>query len=155
MRSSVTNSVKGGPVSRWDDTERPILRAIYQIEQQADSPGKLDNARIADLAGVDYAQLILSLGYLANDRLIRAIDAATSEGPDYVVEGITGDGLRAIGEWPSNDQLAKIFPDVLNELAAQSEDEDRATILRRAGNVVEGIATTTLATLVKSLNGLD
>ena len=142
-------------MSRWDTTERPVLEAVYAVENEQIERGTLDKARIAEVSDVNLGELIRSLGYLAADGLIRVIDAGTSEGPDYLVEGVTPDGLRALGEWPTDERLAALIPTVLHELAEQADDEDMARIYRNAGHLLNGVATTTLATLIKSLDGLD
>ena len=141
-------------MSRWNDIDRIVLKAIYRLAEASDAPN-LDKRQIAELADVDIDQLDQSLGYLAADRLIQVIDASGRDGPDYMVEGVTPEGLRAIGEWPTDERLAQILSDILKELAVQADDPDQANVLEKAGGIIGNIPTPTLVTLTKSIASLN
>jgi hypothetical protein len=71
-----------------------------------------------------------------------------------LIERVTPNGLRELGEWPTEEQLAQMLPEVLR-LAAQDSKDEEASILRRGADILESVAAATMAALIRSATGLD
>lgn len=146
-------------ISRWNKWDYPVLKAIYELEYQklilpyVGRAIAITEKQIAQKSGVYLGDLGMALRMLANDGLIRAV-RDPRDGHVLDVAGVTPDGLRRLNEWPSGDTLADVFPELLKALADRASDAQEKTILSRAGDVLENVASATIAALIAEVTGL-
>jgi len=144
-------------MSRWDEYDEPVLRAIYQLKKEAiDKGGRvgdfMDGAAIAERSGVAGSRLADSLLKLADDGLI--IGAPDGLREAIVPQRITPEGLRALREWPGSETLADMLPALLEALAERTDDPEQKTWLQRAADVAQSVTAATLAAVVQEVSGL-
>lgn len=141
-------------MTRWDETDRPVLAAVYRAQQQLKPGMVIDGNQIMKDLGLSEREFGQSVALLFTDDQIDAIDEGTLDGPGFMIVGVTPSGLRELGEWPSNEQLAAILPELLRRLAEKTDDEETSSVLERGADVLQGIAVGTTVALVKSLTGM-
>lgn len=90
----------------WATRDLPVLIATARLLDE--SGGPLMSHQIADAAGVEFRDAIRGLINLGNGYL-EVRDASTMAERDCYVTGITAQGLRAAGQWPSADTAVDRF----------------------------------------------
>lgn len=148
-------SVISPMTSHWEFVDLPLLRAIHEMELEKRTEGThgkyfdiFEAGERAELSGPD------TLAAFENLR-----DAAFVEFrnplPGWQVRRLTPAGLEALGEWPSGDQLSAALPRLLEAIAAHVDDEESSGVLKRGADVIQGVATATIAGVVRQVIGLD
>lgn len=102
----------------WGTRDYPVLIAAARMLNEGERV--LPSNRIAEAANVEPASAVRALLNLSNGYL-EVRDASTLDGQDCYVTGITAEGLRAAGQWPSADTAVERL------LAALDQQIDNAT----------------------------
>ncbi len=107
--------VKG---ATWFNTDYPVLLTAAEL-CMASSLGNTTCEAIATKLDVDKGVVVAAVGRLANIYLeVSAINMQTSR--DFLVTGLTRDGLVAADVWPSADAVQQRFVAALEELIANT-----------------------------------
>lgn len=143
-------------ITHWERVDWPILKLAYELElenRQADGPGRrpISAESIGELTGLSKADLLAGFNNLNEAGLIVGTGYL---GGGFSIRRVTPSGLQALGEWPSGDAIAAVLPQILEQLAGETKDSDKASALRRAADILQGVATSTLSALIREMVGL-
>lgn len=121
----------------WVSRDHPILIAAAQLLEEGRPP--ITSNAVAARAGVELQAAVRALLHLGRDHLeIR--DSSTYDGPDCYLLGITPDGLRVAGQWPTPETAVDRFIAALDEQIENTvEGTPRASRLRSLRDNVTGI----------------
>jgi predicted ArsR family transcriptional regulator len=112
-----TDEVKG---RTWFERDYPVLRAAAELIEA--SPHHHVPAReISEATGLEFHAVLNALENLAT-RHVTTEDWSSLAGRDYVVTGLTADGLVAADVWPSTDVLAERLVLALERLADETPE---------------------------------
>jgi len=122
----------------WETRERPILEAIAAADERDEAIAH--SSDLEALTGLPAHGVRAGLRALRQDSYIEAIDATSHHGFDYMEIRLTGDGRRAVGQWPPDDTYRAVL-EQLDALIAASSDSGTRTKLEslRAAVVDVGI----------------
>jgi hypothetical protein len=148
---------KGADVVRdmWESRDRPLLEAIAEADEQGHSVARVEE--LTGVGGLSDDQVRRGLKALYQDGLIAAIDASSMSGFDLLEIEITGEGRRAIGQWPTADPFADLVRVLEAQIARTSDPDERGRLqgvidaLFRLG---EGVAANILATWIQRQTGM-
>lgn len=91
----------------WFSRDLPVLRAaVYACEEN--TYGRTSTARVVELSGLPRDDVLKALVNLRT-RHVRLLEQHSLRSADYIVEGITAEGLEASGAWPSPTVLQERF----------------------------------------------
>jgi hypothetical protein len=142
-------------MSRWDEIDYPVLRAIHQHEMEMIDLGRspdISGEMITGASGIQGPTLGNSLMKLWSDDLIQAWGTRGIE--VNVIKGVTAEGLRALNEWPSTHTMVEALPEVLAELSKHVDSEEDRSLLTRVGNILEHVAAATISATIAQVTGL-
>lgn len=144
--------------THWERIDWPVLKAIWELElEQRESRrrgrGFIDGSEIEERSGVSSANVSAALDNLGRAGLVD--DDGLTLAETHLVRGVTPTGLQALGEWPTGDALADVLPELLALVADRTEDDDQAAVLKRGADILQGVATGTLAAILRQVLGLD
>lgn len=119
----------------WVSRDLPVLLAAAELLEGARPP--ITSNAVAARAGVELAATVRALLHLGHEHLeIR--ESSTYDGLDCYVLGITAEGLRASGQWPSAEAAVdRLFAALDEQIDNTVEDTPKASRLRA---IREGIA---------------
>jgi hypothetical protein len=124
----------------WTSRELPVLQAMVEY---LDDPAHthIGPAGIAELSGLDEDQVVRALRALAEATppFIQGSQPAQCTYP-VLVTGVSERARRAVGQWPSGEQLAEELLRRLQQAADDEPDPERRGRLRQATTVLGGVA---------------
>jgi hypothetical protein len=97
-------------MTEWTDVALPILRAVHQWER-AVSPGQvIDDARIAQSAGLSDHNPVFrrTLAALVEDGFLNGQDVGSQTSWGFHIRGLTPEGRRELGGWPQLTPLTDV-----------------------------------------------
>jgi len=144
-------------MGRWDEYDEPVLRALFELKEEAldagEHPGSfIDGSAIAERSGLPPGRVIDSLLGLQEAGLIDAAGGGLTE--VVMPRGLTAEGFRALREWPGSETLAEVLPALLEALAERTDDPERKTLLHRAAEVAQSVTAAMIAAAVQEVTGL-
>lgn len=117
----------------WASRDHPVLLAAAQLLDEVRTP--ITSNAVAARAGIEQEAAVRALLHLGDEHLeIR--DSSTYDGADCYVLGITAEGLRASGQWPTAEAAVERLLAALDaQIDGAPEGSPRASRLRafRAG----------------------
>lgn len=122
-------------MGRWEEVDEPVLRAVFELKEEALAAGAglmtiVDERDIAARTGISGGQLADSLAKLASERFIESVEVGFEA---VVARGVTASGLRALGEWPSDETISAALPELLRALAGRLvEGKARESLMEAA-----------------------
>ncbi len=152
-------SVPPHPDIYWKQ-DWPVLLAIAQWDLSTPGPKAYTTAQIADRLGIERAEAVASIGRLGRAGFVEIDDISTMGTEDYWARRLTERGLRKVGAWPRQEQLAAALLEVLQKETAEMERSDPEkgrrlrAILEAAANAGTDILAKVSAELVKSQLGV-
>lgn len=140
--------------THWERIDRPLLIAIYETETDLRDGGThgayIDGWEAGEKADLYGPDVLAAFENLTDEGMI---EAENHDG-DWLVRRVTPSGLRALGEWPSGDELSRVLPELLEQLSAEVADDEVSRALKRGADVLQGVATATIATVLRQVLGL-
>lgn len=113
----------------WNEREYVLLEAIAAAEEQGSEP--VSSATLAAATGLGSHELALGLRRLHDNGYIVGQDATTfGEEYDLMMIRLQGSGLRAVGQWPPEDQYDAFLAVLDQRIEAASSDEERGRLER-------------------------
>ncbi len=141
----------------WHDVEYPLLRAI--AEEWEAGHAQLGNGVLVEKTGLDKDVVDRSLERLLAASYIDGIDVpdASTVYVQLLRIQLTERGLRAVGQWPSEDHYESLLG--LLETRIDQEPDDRAghwlrTLRDALADAPAGVATSFLSAWLQSRLGL-
>jgi hypothetical protein len=126
-----------GPVGfpEWDHEVIPILRWLKIQEDHQGVPGGLQTEGIDELVAavqIPRAKMLTQLRRMIDDNLLQGEWLPCIDGGVFL-RGIvlTGDGLRALGTWPSHDITPETLKAVFEQAIWAAKSPDERTRLER------------------------
>jgi hypothetical protein len=117
----------------WHSRDLPVLREVCRTNQQQRGP--VDLEPISETLGIGYEQVTAAALNLERDGLVELL-YGFGAGVTHVKD-VTGQALREVGLWPSPDTALDRMIAALQEIAANTDDEDTRS---RARKILEGFA---------------
>jgi hypothetical protein len=130
-------------VALWDHLDGPVLRWVYGLPSilEQDVMYELATRHPVDsdeIAGVRSNEVHDALVRLCDHELIAGECSLRPGGADWYALRVTAGGLVVLGDWPDVDRVASVssLQLLLQQFAADSEDDDERTLLRRAAGAI-------------------
>lgn len=127
-------------LGRWSAWATSTTRAtspssprIARWEEQG-RPGALEPGAIAAFLDCSAAQVIQSIGRLFRGRFVDCVDISTYGGENYIITGLTGEGLRESGLWPKPTDLSAALTEVLRREIEATAASDPGAQPQAAGH---------------------
>jgi hypothetical protein len=135
---------------RWEMLSLPILEWVAEREPINDA---IDLAEISSATGYDDRQVRLEIRRLREGSYL---DGQSAWGGGLLRPRLLERGLRAVGEWPSDDPYAELLATIDERIAATSgEERSRLTRLRNAlVDVGQDVGKSVLVAMIKGQLGL-
>lgn len=140
----------------WASRSLPILEAIGTANQHGESPALLE---VADDAGLDVETAGRELKTLIDDGYVLGTDVGNlSIRHNWQNLELTGDGRRAVGQWPNPEALTEQFLAMLEQQAENAktatdrENADRA--VTALSDISKGVLTSIIAQLFRQATGM-
>lgn len=132
---------------RWTDRDLPVLvAAATGLEAGARA---VTSRELSGATGLDRAAVVLAVAGLA-DVYLEVTDASSLGGRDFLVTGLTERGRRAVGIWPSGDQIDALI-DALRQAEGTVTDPEERTALRRAASALGSISREVIADIISAM----
>lgn len=140
------NNDGGFPPDLWHGRDLPVLRAVVDLVD-ADND-LLHPSRLHQATGLTEKEIQRSLRALERGGYLTLLRMANGEA--VLVRGLSGEAYRAVGVWPSPDQLVDRVVAALEARAAESgDDQERG----RLGQAAQTLASVGRDVLVQVLSG--
>lgn len=141
----------------WYDRDYPVLRATARLVQGS-SYSQATTSQIAAASGFDVSDVVKALNNL-KEQYVRVTDVSSIAARDYLVIGLTPDGLVATDVWPSADTVVERLIAALKSAVEEApEDSAKQSRLRSAWQALVDLSTgataNVLAQAVTSAMGL-
>ena len=125
----------------WNSRDLPVLDAVVSLLDE--SPGDLLlGEAVVERTGMDRGAVGSALYALSPDyvRLGRKLAEEDSSIDLQVIDGVTAEARRSVGQWPSGESLIKQLIAGLDEAAEQETDPERRSRLRDVARGLGGAA---------------
>jgi hypothetical protein len=139
----------------WDARDRPLLMAIAEQEENGGPVERIE--LLFGLKELSDRDITAGIRALYKDGLIDGIDASSMQGFHLLEIELTGDGRRAIGQWPSGEPYAEFLTLIANRAAATGDPEERSRLEQLAAalkGLGEGVVANLLAALIQRQTGI-
>jgi DNA-binding PadR family transcriptional regulator len=139
----------------WEARDRPLLEAIARADEEGHAVERVEMLFGTDEIGD--GQVIRGLKALYQDGLITGIEASSFSGFELLEIELTGEGRRAIGQWPQGNPYADLLHLLEAEAARSTDPEQRSRLqevidaFKRLG---EGVAANIIATWIQRQSGI-
>ena len=120
----------------WEARELPILKAIARHDEDA-SPLMSDDLA-AELPDLDDRSRTAGLQALIDDGYVIATDASSFDQVTFINLRLSGEGRRAVGQWPPHDAYDVLLRIVEAQAAAARTAAER-TRLERLRDAITGV----------------
>jgi|GEM_PF-1996352 len=87
----------------WTTIDYPVLLEAARLQSTNGRP--VTSAELAEGTGLDVTVVVRAIGRLAQ-RYVEVRSVSSLAATDYLVTGVTADGLEAAGQWPSPEVAA-------------------------------------------------
>lgn len=114
----------------WTSRDLPVLQAIADLIEETGSHA--DGSAIVSRTGLTTAQVSRAVKSL-EDEYLRDVHWDADWFPDLypIVQGITSEARRTVGQWPSAEAAAERFIAAIEQQIIESEtDEQRSRLVR-------------------------
>jgi hypothetical protein len=134
----------------WESLAFPVLLAIARTAKNHD---ELDLHPLADELGVRFRDVQAAVHALKDTGYVINCLMSHGDAGGFMVSHVrlSEKARRAVGLWPRQDAAADALIDLLAQAADQTEDEDDAGALRRAGRLLRGVPSAVLADVTAAL----
>jgi hypothetical protein len=125
----------------WNSRDLPVLDAVVSLFDE--SPGDLLlGEAVVERTGMDRGAVGSALYALSPDyvRLGRKLAEEDSSIDLQVIDGVTAEARRSVGQWPTGESLIKQLIAGLDEAAEQEMDPERRSRLRDVARGLGGAA---------------
>ncbi len=124
----------------WISRDLPVLDAVMSLLDE--SPGGLLLGRaVADRTHMDRAGVESALHALSPNYVILGRQMAAEGGLDFqVIDGVTAEARRAVGQWPSGENLIERLVAGLSDAADRETDPEQKSRLRNTARALGGAA---------------
>lgn len=109
----------------WETRDRPLLEAVALAEEGGSRVERVSS--LNGTAGLSEHEVETGLRALYRDGLIDGAEASGMDDFELLDIELTGDGRRAIGQWPSGDAYAD-FVSLLEARIATAGEADRGRL---------------------------
>jgi hypothetical protein len=123
--------------STWEGRDLPVLDAVVRLFDE-DVDVMPDVAQIAGITGRDPAEVHRALRALEGPFIHVPNMSVGASAENYLVDGVTAQARRAVGQWPSPELWADRIIRALVEAAEREPDEAKRTKLRAAADALGG-----------------
>lgn len=130
----------------WFSRDLPVLDAA--VRHVDEDTGRIaDPDLLAEEAGIPRDDVRRSLQALSG---VYLRTEGTMQG-DHLVMDVTPEARRAVGQWPTPENVANRLLAVLEQAADQTGDEEQRTRLRRAADSLKGLGRDVLPEVIASV----
>lgn len=130
----------------WFSRDLPVLDAAVRLKEE--SPGRLPMSEdIAGATGLPVSAVRLALGALSGEY----VDTESGVAEDFMVMGVTPAARRAVGQWPTPENVADRLVATLEQAADEATDEERQGRLRRAADSLKGLGRDVLPEVIANV----
>lgn len=138
----------------WNDVILPVLREIYDAERE----GRPDRAMATLQERVDgnMPRFDAAVRRINDDGLAQLQRHGGGRTP-IVMTGLSPDGMRAIGEWPTNDFAAALSTALEQAIEQASSVEERSRlqkVLAAASRVTEASSAGLITAVIRAAGGI-
>lgn len=116
----------------WHNRDLPVLDAAVT---GVDEDQFVDDSTIVRATGLSEEDVQRALRALASDNLIKH-GPVLADGSITLVTGVSGRARRAVGAWPTPETAADRMIAALEQIAANTDDEDTRSRVRK---ILEGL----------------
>lgn len=106
----------------WSTRDYPVLLAVGRLTAESTRP--ITTQQVASEADIELPAVIKAVEVLA-DRYLLASDISTYDGPNYLVSGLTDDGRREVGQWPSDEAAADRILEAITTLLERDDTPEQ------------------------------
>lgn len=130
-----------------------MLHAIAQWELSEHQQSVLRSEWIAEKVGRPHEAVTSSIGRLYRGGYVEVAGPLLDQTDYYIVKRLTPTGLRQVGAWPTESDLAEAFKSVLAHEASEADktDPERAKKLHQILNAAGDLGTSFLAKVTAEL----
>lgn len=104
----------------WIERDFPVLQAAVSACSQHEY-GSATCDEVATATGFERKEVVKSVGRLG-ERYLRIQAEHTFGQADYLIRGVTAEGLEAAGVWPNPNELQERFITALEQLIEQTPE---------------------------------
>ncbi|MFE3177849.1 hypothetical protein ACFXPA_25835 [Amycolatopsis sp. NPDC059090] len=154
---SCSNRERGAVDDTWDTRDLPVLTAAVDEFDRMDDDEILVGADIAEATGLSVQDVGRSLKALDGEYLVLCKEDVDPSA--WEIERVTGNARRAVGQWPPPDNLISRLAEVLEQVAAETDEPEAKGRLRQAaaglGGLTRSVVSEVLAKVVERQIGLS
>lgn len=135
---------------QWYERDFPVLKAAAELCGESSFNHTMTHS-IAQRAQLPQAEVVKAISSL-KEKYLHAKNQDSMTSRDYIVTGLTAEGLVAADLWPSPDALQERFVTALEQMIEETPaDSPRATKLEGVLAAVRDLSTGTGATVFGTL----
>ncbi len=123
----------------WFDRDLPVLEATIQLFEELGYPGIVQVRRIAERAAMDPSTVFAALVAMQYEYVTLRLVLAGGDPNPQMVSSVTPDARRAVGQWPSPENLSDRLVAALRDAVEHETDPVKKTKLRSAADAVAGM----------------
>ena len=147
-------------LTTWEDRDRPILARIAELDEEGalGGPSVYSTGDLAEDLGIEPARLDRIVERFVEHGYVTTVGGGGLVYGSIGLRGITGQGLKALGEWPSTEGDLTALIGALLEAADATEDVEQRNRLRTIatwlGEFTQDVAANVAASLaVRGVTG--
>lgn len=139
----------------WGTRDLPLLTVVAEAFERS---GPVE--RVSSLFGIDGLtdrDVVTGIRALYQDGLISGIDASSMNDFELLEIELTGDGRRALGQWPSGHPYDELLALIASRIEASTDPDERSRLERLASamkGLGEGVVANLLAALIQRQVGM-
>jgi superfamily II DNA helicase RecQ len=134
----------------WYERDLPVLAATVAMLNELGVPGVVSVRSISERAGRDPQEVYEALLAMQPDYVTLTIMLTPDPNP-HLVNRVTSEARRAVGQWPSAESLSDQLLAALGEAAEREPDADRKSKLRSAAQTLGGAGRDVLVAVVSTV----
>lgn len=133
----------------WFSRDLPVLTAI--VELMDDPSARPKGSQVAEASGYTKDEVARALNALDGEyATVRKAMSGGDPGPWIVLE-VTPAARRAVGQWPTPENVADRLLAALEQAADQTVDEEQRSRLRRAADSLKGLGRDVLPEVIANV----
>jgi hypothetical protein len=119
----------------WENRDLPVLDAAVQFLEDPERRGSLPEASdLAEVTGLTIDDVGRALNALGDEYL--QVEKTLGGYAHWAVSRVYPSGRRAVGQWPTPENLAERIVATLEQAAENEPDEERRSRLQQAASVL-------------------
>lgn len=130
----------------WFSRDLPVLDAAVRLKEE--DPSRIPMSKdLADATGLPRDDVRRALGALRGSYL----EADWELSGDYAVRGIRPEARRAVGQWPTPENVADRLLAALEQAAEETGDEEQQGRFQRAADSLKGLGRDVLPEVIANV----